>query len=214
MKLHSRLLSYIRFLVGGSVKSSAFSSFKLTCLKSAVNFIISHEYGATHFDGESLFMPVNDVSSARTLIEGWMKHRKVFQSETLPAPEPFYFQFVGKEENGLPFTVLQPKEWDTSILMLAEITIGDSHFKSLESMRPKDRERFLDDLQRSITFGPATFAFDPTFQITGIPKGIQFSKEMCYDGLTEDRLSSSMRDVIKGVLFVTWRVRKEFGMST
>jgi hypothetical protein len=158
-------------------------------------------------------MPVNDISGARTLIEGWMKHRKVFQSETVPAPEKLWFQFIGKEENGLPFTVLQPKKWDTSILVLAEITIGEWHFKSLEAMRSKDREEFLDNIRRSITFAPATYAFDPTFPITGIPKGVQFSKEICYDGLTEDRLSGSMRDVIMGVLFVMSRIRKEFGNS-
>jgi len=157
-------------------------------------------------------MPVNDVPGAIDLIKSWMEQRGISESsEVKPTPGGISFQFRGVDSSGIPFAVLQPETWKKTVVIVSEVTITDDRFNSISSMRPKDRDDFLGNLQKDITFAPSAFAFDPTFDKTGIPRGIQFSKEICYDGLTEDRLNEAMRDVIRSVLFVIWRIRKEFG---
>jgi len=138
----------------------------------------------------------------KKIVKDWMDHRKVFDFEINPTPDNLYFQFNGKSEGGIGFTVMQPKIWETSILVMAEVTIGESHLKTLESMRTKDRNEFMINLIKSIVFAPASFALDPTFKQKGFPQGIQLTKEICYDNLTEDRLSNSMRDVVRCVVYI------------
>ncbi len=146
----------------------------------------------------------------KDFIKRWMDHRKVFISEADKIPDEMIFLFNGKSELGIPFTVLQPRNWETSVIVLSETRIGEEHINFLKSMRLRDRKEFLSNLIEDISFAPATYAFDPEFDKTGIPIAIQFSKEICYDGLTEDRLSKCMNDVVKCSSFVILRFRKEF----
>jgi len=156
-------------------------------------------------------MPINDASSAKEFVKDWMNHRKVFEREMDPTPINLNFQFIGKSEGGIGFTVMQPKIWDTSVLIMAEVKIGESHLKIFESMRTRDRDEFMLNLMKSILFAPASFAFDPTFETKGYPQGIQLIKEICYDNLTEDRLSNCMRDIVKCVVYMIELFKKELG---
>lgn len=157
------------------------------------------------------FMPAIDATSAKSFVKNWMDHRKVFNNETDPVPNELNFQFNGKSEGGIGFSVLQPKIWETSILIMAEVKIGEPHKKILETMSEKNREEFMFNLTKNIIFAPASFAFDPSFETRGFPSGIQFSREICFDRLTEDKLSNSMRDVVKCVIFVVELFKNEFG---
>ena len=156
-------------------------------------------------------MPVNDVTSAKKFVKDWMDHRKVFDIEIDPTPGNLYFQFAGKSEGGIGFSVMQPRIWDTSVLIMAEVTISEQHSKILESMRQTDRKEFIFNLQKDLIFGPASFALDPTFKTRGYPQGIQLSREICYDNLTEDRLSNSMRDVASSVVYIIELFKNELG---
>ncbi len=157
-------------------------------------------------------MSVEDTNGAISLIEDWMAQRGIDDgTKTEPTHEDFYFQFTGKDETGIPFTIFQPKSWKKTLVILSQVDINEDRVKSIESMRPKDRDEFLYSLQKDISLAPANVAFDPSFSETGIPKGIQFQTEICYDGLTEDRLNEGMLNVVKCAIFVIWRIRKEFG---
>ena len=155
-------------------------------------------------------MPVSNTTEAKDFIKGWMGHRKVFDTEIEPTPSDFHFQFNGKSEGGVAFTILQPKIWDTSVLVISEVIIGETHLKILETMRERERDEFIKNLANNIISAPAYFAFDPTYDKNGFPQGIQFSKEICYDNLSEDRLSNSMRDVVMCAIYVVELFKKEF----
>lgn len=164
-----------------------------------------------HKQGDYL-MSIEDIPGAISLIKAWMKQRAITEgTETTPTPAGVFFQFIGKDATGIPFLIIQPESWRETILVVSEVIITDDRVKSIESMRPKDREGFLYNLRKDITFAPAQFSFDPTYDKTGIPRSIQFSKEICYDGFTQDRLNEAVRDIVKCALFLIWTIRKEFG---
>ncbi|HUS76758.1 MAG TPA: DUF2299 family protein [Methanothrix sp.] len=157
-------------------------------------------------------MPVNDVPSAINLINGWMKQRGISSSgKTEPTPSGVFFEFICKDVTGMPFAIIQPETWEKTVLVISEVAITDGRFKSIELLTPEDRDDFLYNLQQDSSLLPAPFALDPTFEETGIPRGIQFNKEICYDGLTEDRLNDVVRDVVRSALFVIRTIRKKFG---
>lgn len=163
-------------------------------------------------NGDSLAMSVEDIDGAISLIKEWIEQRGISKGTKIePTSEEFYFQFTGEDEAEIPFTIFQPKSWRRTILILSQVDLSKEHIKSLESMRPKDRDDFLCDLRKDIAFASASVAFDPALDETGILKGIQFQEEICYDGLTEDRLNNAVKSVIRGSLFIIWRIRREFG---
>jgi hypothetical protein len=156
-------------------------------------------------------MVVTSTIDAKDLVKNWMDHRKVFEIEVEPTPSNLNFHYNGKSEGGIGFIVMQPKAWETSVLMMAEVKLGETHLNILKTMRQKDRDEFISRLMNNIIFAPASFAFDPTYSSTGFPQSIQFSKEICFDNLTEDRLSNSMRDVVRCVIYIIELFKREFG---
>ena len=165
-----------------------------------------------HKNGDLHVMSVEDTDGAIRLIKEWMGQRGISNGTKIePTPEEFYFQFTGEDEAEIPFTIFQSKSWERTILILSQVDLSKEHVKSIESLRPKDRDEFLFDLRKDIAFTSASIAFDPDFNDTGIIKSIQFQEEICYDGLTEDRLNNAVKSVLKGSLFIIWRIRREFG---
>lgn len=147
----------------------------------------------------------------KDFIKQWMQRRKVFVSEASNIPDNLIFVFQGRSTVGISFTILQRREWETTVIVLCEAKVSDEHTELLKSMRPKDRKIFLNNVINGISFAPAAYAFDPDFINTRIPTSIQFSREICYDGLTEDKLNECMLDVVKCVTHVIRQFQEEFG---
>ncbi|TRZ66890.1 MAG: DUF2299 domain-containing protein [Methanothrix sp.] len=160
-------------------------------------------------------MSVENIASAIELIKTWMTQRGISEGlETKPTPGGFSFHFTGKSASEMPFTIIQPEQLEKTVIIISEVRIAEEHIKSIKAMRSKDCDEFFYNLRKNIVFAPAQYAFDPDFEKTGILKSIQFSKEICYDGLTEDRLNEAVQDVVRGAIFVIWQIRKEFGDTT
>jgi hypothetical protein len=156
-------------------------------------------------------MLVEDADGAISLIKDWIEQKGISNCIMLePTPDDTYFQFNGTDKTEIPFLIVQPKEWKKTILILSEVAVTANRIKSIEAMKPKAKDEFLYNLYRDIAFLSAPYAFGPLDK-TGIPTGIQFQREICYDGFTEDRLNKAVRDVVECVLFVIWRIRNEFG---
>jgi len=157
-------------------------------------------------------MPIKTVPDAENLIKDWMAQRNITSGKGVEKlPSEFRFRFSGKDRTGIPFSIVQPNEWERTILVVSEVRITEERNKSIEVMEAKDRNDLLNNLYQEMSFGPAPFAFAELYENTQMPKAIQFSKEICYDGLTEDRLNSAVRDVVSGVVYVIWRIRTNFG---
>ena len=151
------------------------------------------------------------VNQVKSFAHAWMKNRGYNPSEILPCPEDLSFMLQGKASNEMPFLVIQPKKAENLVVAIANVRITESSFDSLKEMTKEGRDEFLWNLKRELMFAPPNFSFDPSYEETGIPKGIQFSKEVYYDELTEGRLAEAVDYAIRSALWVVWTFRKEFG---
>lgn len=163
-------------------------------------------------------MPVKTQEEAKTLIRNWITDRGFFDKKTNiievdPAPKGLLFQFNGKAPTAIPYIIIQPDIFNRTIVILANVKITQSRIDSLNSMKKEDRDNFIWNLQKDLVFVPPSFTFDPSFEETGIPKAIQFTKEVYYDELTEGRLAEAADSVCRCVLWVIWAFQKEFGPS-
>jgi hypothetical protein len=162
-------------------------------------------------------MPVETPEDAKSLIRGWITDRAFFDNasniEVDPVPKGLLFQFNGKAPTTVPYTIIQPDILKRTIVVLANVKITQPRIDSLNSMKKEDRDKFLWNLQKDLIFAPPSFSFDPSFDKTGIPEGIQFVKEVSYDELTEGKLAEAADYVCRCVLWVIWVFQKEFGPS-
>lgn len=158
-------------------------------------------------------MVIETVGQAKELIQNWMNYRKFINPATssTTVPDELYFMISGKASDDIPFSILQPKDLGRTVVVLANVILGQEHFEAFNEMEPKDRENLFWDLQRSIIFAPVTYSFNPEYKKDGTFRGIQFIKEISYDELTEGRLGDAVSNVTKCVLWVIWVFRREFG---
>ena len=157
---------------------------------------------------------VKTAAQAKSFAQTWMENNRVFSREVLPCPGDFNFILEGTAVNGIPFIIAQPDHLATAIMAIVNVRVTDSSLASLNSMDETDRDEFLWNLQRELVFAPPNFAFDPDFEKTGIPKGIQFSKEIYYDELTEGRLAEAVNYATRSALWVIWSFRRKFGLPS
>jgi hypothetical protein len=159
-----------------------------------------------------MVIEIKTVNEAKLLAQTWMQDSGFFSKEIIPCPEDLNFIFEGVVPTGIPFLIIQPKQLKRAVVTIANVRITDSSFASLSALEKDERDIFLWNLKRELMFVPPTFSFDPTFEETGIPKGIQFSKEVYYDELTEGRLAESVNYATRSALWVVWTFRRKFGV--
>jgi hypothetical protein len=158
-----------------------------------------------------MVIEIKTFDQAKLLAQTWMQDRGFFSKEILPCPEGLDFILEGKDPNGIPFLIIHPKQLKSAVVVIATVKITDSSFASLSALKSNERDDFLWNLKKELIFAPPMIAFDPTFEETGIPKGIQFSKEIYYDELTEGRLAETVDYATRSALWVVWTFRRKFG---
>ena len=161
-----------------------------------------------------MVLEIKTVDQAKSLAHIWMKTRGYDPTEVLPCPDDLSFMLQGKASNGMPFLVIQPKKAESSVVAIANVRVTESSFASLLEMSEAERDEFLWNLKRELMFAPPNFSFDPSYEETGIPKGVQFSKEVYYSELTEGRLAEAVDHAIRSALWVVWTFRRKFGTPT
>ena len=155
----------------------------------------------------------NKEQQVRGLIQGWMNDRRFFDPALSPTPTPDGFHFIigGKAVNEIPFSILQPKDLERTVMVISNVTLGKEHFDSFNAMEKEERDNLLWNLQKEIVFASPLYSFNPEYKVDGTFKGIQFSKEISYDELTEGRLGDAVSNVTRCVLWVIWTFRRKFG---
>lgn len=155
---------------------------------------------------------ITSVDQAKSLAYTWMMKLGYAPRDISPCPEDLSFMLEGWTSNDMPFLVIQPKKNENFVVAIANVRVTDSSFVSLKDLTEKDREDFLWNLKRELMFAPPSFSFDPSYEKTGIPKGIQFSKTVYYDELTEGKLAEAVDFAIRSALWVIWTFRRKFGV--
>jgi hypothetical protein len=158
-------------------------------------------------------MAVENTEKAKELIQTWMNDRGFFDPMLSPDPTPKEYHFIvgGKAANGIPFSILQPRELKRTVVVIANVTLSEEHFDAFKSLKIEDRDNLLWDIQKEIILASPSYSFNPEYNVDGTFKGIQFIKEISYDELTEGKIGDAVSDVTKCVIWVIWTFKRAFG---
>ncbi len=158
-------------------------------------------------------MSIGSSTEEKDFAQKWMTDMGYFGREIDPCPDGFNFMLEGTAPNKIPFLIIQSKESENILIVLATVRVTDSSFNSLSALSKGDRDEFLWNLQKDLLSLPPTLSFDPTFDETGIPKGMQFSQEIQFEDLTRGMLSESIKYTTRCALWVVWSFKRRFGAN-
>ena len=170
-------------------------------------------YLASRCTEETPAMPVVTVDEAKHLVEKWMQDRKFSTpSQQMPAEslQEVNFSYNGKTETGFGFIVIQPKQATRVIIMASRLDVAKSHADALGSMKARKLEDLLWELKKELVLSTASYMIMPP---TGIPKSIQFSREISFDELTEGKLADALGSITKSMVLTILLFSKRFGQG-
>jgi hypothetical protein len=150
-------------------------------------------------------MPVKTTEEASNLVKVWMEDRGFLTKET--SYDSVHFQYEGHTENGISFSIAQPKRFKRIVLVISKLEFHPKHLESLKALDQTERDNFLWEIREKLVLSPPTFSFDQS----DIPTWIQFAKEISFDELTEGRLMDSLDNIVRGVILVSWMFGRKFG---
>jgi hypothetical protein len=135
----------------------------------------------------------------------WMENRDVFIKETIS--ETAYFRYEGKWENGVEFSIMQPKDMERIVGVLASCSISFQNSKR-EAIDLHEREEFIMDLKETMLLHPIFAFFEPNDN----PDFVLFVKEISFDELTEGRLARATDEVTRMVMWLSLKFSRRFGV--
>jgi len=154
-------------------------------------------------------MPVQNSAEASKLIRKWMEDRKVFKSDSSDAnKDTVQFSYDGTCNNGVNFTIQQPKDMVRVVGITTKMLFAPIHLKKISSFDQHRRDKFFRDLTKSLLLIPPSFFFGPNPEK---PEWTFIIKEISYDELTEGRLIEAVEQVSRAVLWASAILVDEFG---
>jgi hypothetical protein len=150
-------------------------------------------------------MPIETVEEASKAIKMWMEDRGVFTEEV--STETAHFQYEGTWENGVSFSIVQPKDMKRIVGVVSKCEIEPQYPTALDSLNSHERQEFLWDIKETLLLVPIFTIFMPDDN----PKSILFVKEIAFDELTEGRLAQAVDQVSRMIMWLSLVFLRRFG---
>jgi hypothetical protein len=151
-------------------------------------------------------MPVETIIAAKEFIEKWVNDRG-YPMTDVPHSDDYSFQFGSISAIGIGFVIVQPKTLKRVVVVATHVEFSPFHLEALESA--PDRADFLWKLREHLVSASPAFSFNDPKN----PTGIEFSREISFDELTEGRLQDAVDQTVRCVLWVSWLFLHRFGIS-
>lgn len=157
---------------------------------------------------EDELMPAKEIEDTCNKITRWLTEEGLYKERI--QDENLYFHLTAEfpVRSGRHLSIIQPKNREDMIIVLSRIMLADVHKTALSAMPRKERLKFLWNMRYALLFQESSFDMQPGGESL---EGIQFTREIYYDGLTKNRLMEAMRENFKCELYVVWRFQEVFG---
>jgi hypothetical protein len=138
----------------------------------------------------------------------WLSEEGLYKDKVYD--ENLYFHLAAEfpARSGRHVNVVQPNNRDDMVIVLSTIRLAEVHQKALQALSKKDREKFIWDMRYALLFQDSNFEMGP---VSSEINGIQFSREIYYDGLTKNKLMEVLRENFKCELYIVWKFQETFG---
>jgi hypothetical protein len=141
----------------------------------------------------------------------WLTEEGLYKDRIQDENLHFHLAVEYPAHSGRHLSIIQPKNRDDMVVVLSRIMLAEVHKNALMVMQRKERLKLLWNMRYALLFQESSFEMQPGGESL---EGIQFTREIYYDGLTKNKLMEAMRENFKCELYVVWKFQEIFGDRT
>ncbi len=141
-------------------------------------------------------------------VQKWLSDVGVFRQKVPDDNTNFHFMINYPEDNVMD--VMQPKQSSDLVVIGCATNVSVEHLTEMRNLSPKKREDFIWDLRFMIN----TLGVD--FQLQhpdNILENFLVTAEIFEDGLSKDKLISTLKTVFRAKIMCVWKIQRKFGYS-
>lgn len=139
-------------------------------------------------------------------VQKWLSDEGIFRQKV--SDDNSNFHFVINYPEGHVMDVFEPKGKNDLIVVGCATNVSPEHLSEIKKLSKEKKENFIWDLRFLMNAQPVDFQFQHPENIL---QSFIISTEIFEDGLTKDRLISSIKMVFRAKLQCVWKIQREFG---
>lgn len=147
------------------------------------------------------------MSKIENKVQKWLSEEGFFRQKV--PDDNANFHFIINYPEGHVLDVLQPKGKDDMILLACATNVSPEHQTEIRLLDFEKREKFLWEFRFLLNNQFVDFQLQHPENVL---QGFLVTDEIFEDGLSKDRLISSVKKIFRAKLQGIWKIQKEFGM--
>lgn len=141
-------------------------------------------------------------------VQKWLSDMGIFRNKMPDDNTNFHFIINYPEENVMD--VIQPKGNPDLVVIGCATNVSPEHSSEMKTLSDSKKEDFVWDLRYMLN------SKDVDFQLShpgNVLESFLITSEIYEDGLTKDRLISTIKKVFRAKIQCVWKIQQEFGMG-
>ena len=147
----------------------------------------------------------------KKLVKKWLEEEGMFDEEAEDPKSVFNYIINYPMELKHKMNILQPADSKDKVLVLSGTRFEPETVERMRSMPQPELDDLLWDLRLSLCARPTEFELRRPGE-QGIPEALVITALIYFDGLTKDRLMTTIRDVYKSKLLALWKIQQRTGI--
>lgn len=141
-------------------------------------------------------------------VQIWLSDVGIFRQKVPDDNTNFHFIINYPEDNVMD--VIQPKQSPDLVVIGCATNVSPEHLEEMKKLSSKKREEFIWDLRFLINNQGVDFQLQHP---NNILENFLITAEIFEDGLTKDRLISTIKSVFRAKIQCVWKIQREFGYA-
>lgn len=146
------------------------------------------------------------MTNIQDKIQKWLADEGYFRQKV--PDENANFHFIINYPEGHVIDVIQPKGKEDMVVIGCATNVSPEHLSQIKKMSLDDREKFIWEFRFAINNLMVDFQIQHPENVL---QSYVVSTEIYEDGLTKDRLISSVKSVFRAKLQGLWKIQQKFG---
>jgi hypothetical protein len=148
------------------------------------------------------------MSKIENKVQKWLSDEGLFRQKV--PDDNTSFHFIINYPEGHVLDVIQPKGKDDMILIACATNVSPEHQTEIKKLSAKKREDFIWDIRFLLNNQLVDFQLQHPDNIL---QNFVITEEIFEDGLSKDRLISTVKKIFRAKLQGIWKIQMEFGMG-
>jgi hypothetical protein len=147
------------------------------------------------------------MSKIENKVQKWLSDEGFFRQKV--ADDNTNFHFIINYPEGHVLDVIQPKRKDDLIIIGCATNVSPEHLSKIRELPDDKKEKFIWDFRFLLNGQFVDFQLEHP---NNVLQSFVITEEIYEDGLSKDRLISTVKKIFRAKLQGIWKIQKKFGV--